>query len=86
MLAILILTTSVVTNKAQTNQRKKILLVIVIVSNLDFCFYSTGNLDLVGSRQVFRGENNPWVTPIADQFQVGVSHVFEYIRSETYKL
>ncbi|WAR06536.1 RSU1-like protein [Mya arenaria] len=44
-----------------------------------------GNLDLVGSRQVFRGENNPWVTPIADQYQVGVSHVFDYIRSETYK-
>jgi hypothetical protein len=46
----------------------------------------SGNLDLVGSRQVFRGENNPWVTPIADQYQVGVSHVFDYIRSETYKL
>lgn len=44
-----------------------------------------GNLDLVGSRQVFRGENNPWVNPIADQYQVGVSHVFDYIRSETYK-
>ncbi|XP_052253160.1 ras suppressor protein 1-like [Dreissena polymorpha] len=44
-----------------------------------------GNLDLVGSRQVFRGENNPWVTPIADQYQVGVFHVFDYIRSETYK-
>lgn len=45
-----------------------------------------GNLDLVGSKQVFRGENNPWVTPIADQYQVGVSHVFDYIRSDTYKL
>uniref|UniRef100_K1Q3C4 Ras suppressor protein 1 n=2 Tax=Magallana gigas TaxID=29159 RepID=K1Q3C4_MAGGI len=44
-----------------------------------------GNLDLVGSKQVFRGENNPWVTPIADQYQVGVSHVFDYIRSETYR-
>ncbi|OCT75635.1 hypothetical protein XELAEV_18030819mg [Xenopus laevis] len=44
-----------------------------------------GNLDLTGQKQVFKAENNPWVTPIADQFQVGVSHVFEYIRSETYK-
>ncbi|CAB1340809.1 unnamed protein product [Coregonus sp. 'balchen'] len=34
---------------------------------------------------VFKAENNPWVTPIADQFQLGVSHVFEYVRSETYK-
>ncbi|CAL1546454.1 unnamed protein product [Lymnaea stagnalis] len=44
-----------------------------------------GNLDLVGTKQVFKAENNPWVTPIADQFQVGVSHVFDYIRSDTYK-
>uniref|UniRef100_A0A8B9CHX0 Ras suppressor protein 1 n=1 Tax=Anser brachyrhynchus TaxID=132585 RepID=A0A8B9CHX0_9AVES len=45
----------------------------------------TSNLDLTGQKQVFKAENNPWVTPIADQFQLGVSHVFEYIRSETYK-
>ena len=44
-----------------------------------------GNLDLVGTKQVFKGENNPWVPPIADQFQIGVSHVFDYIRSDTYK-
>ena len=48
--------------------------------------FLSGNLDLVGSRQAFKGENNPWVTPIADQYQVGVSHVFDYIRTETYKL
>ncbi|XP_064190209.1 leucine-rich repeat protein SHOC-2 [Anguilla rostrata] len=46
---------------------------------------SSGNLDLTGPKQVFKAENNPWVTPIADQFQLGVSHVFEYVRSETYK-
>uniref|UniRef100_A0A672RJ76 Ras suppressor protein 1 n=1 Tax=Sinocyclocheilus grahami TaxID=75366 RepID=A0A672RJ76_SINGR len=44
-----------------------------------------GNLDLTGPKQVFKAENNSWVTPIADQFQLGISHVFEYIRSETYK-
>ncbi|XP_061522084.1 ras suppressor protein 1 isoform X2 [Phycodurus eques] len=44
-----------------------------------------GNLDLTGPKQVFKAENNPWVTPISDQFQLGVSHVFEYVRSETYK-
>uniref|UniRef100_A0A3Q3DXD6 Ras suppressor protein 1 n=1 Tax=Hippocampus comes TaxID=109280 RepID=A0A3Q3DXD6_HIPCM len=44
------------------------------------------NLDLTGPKQVFKAENNPWVTPISDQFQLGVSHVFEYVRSETYKL
>jgi hypothetical protein len=50
-----------------------------------FLFLFPGNLDLTGQKQVFKAENNPWVTPIADQFQLGVSHVFEYIRSETYK-
>ncbi|XDV47776.1 hypothetical protein PO909_017335 [Leuciscus waleckii] len=44
-----------------------------------------GNLDLTGPKQVFKAENNSWVIPIADQFQLGISHVFEYIRSETYK-
>jgi len=45
-----------------------------------------GNLDLVGLKQVFKAENNPWVPPIADQLQIGVSHVFDYIRTDTYKL
>ena len=49
-------------------------------------FVVVGALDLVGTKQVFKAENNPWVPPIADQFQVGVSHVFDYIREETYKL
>lgn len=49
------------------------------------CSAAAGNLDLTGPKQVFKAENNPWVTPIADQFQLGVSHVFEYVRSETYK-
>jgi len=44
-----------------------------------------GNLDLLGTKQIFKADNNHWVTPIADQFQVGVSHVFDYIRSDTYK-
>lgn len=50
-----------------------------------YLFISAGNLDLTGPKQVFKAENNSWVTPIADQFQLGVSHVFEYVRSETYK-
>ncbi|XP_033114769.1 ras suppressor protein 1-like [Anneissia japonica] len=44
-----------------------------------------GKLDLYSNQAVFRADNNPWVPPILDQFQVGVSHVFEYIRSDTYK-
>ena len=30
-------------------------------------------------------ENNPWVHSIAEQLQLGTSHVIEYIRSEAYK-
>lgn len=54
-------------------------------NNTHTCSF-TGNLDLVGTKQVFKADNNPWVAPIADQFQVGISHVFDYIRSDTYKL
>lgn len=67
-----------------------------LLLRFDFCWlddlhlsppppFFLGNLDLTGQKQIFKAENNPWVTPIADQFQLGVSHVFEYIRSETYK-
>ena len=45
-----------------------------------------GNLDLTSNKSVIRMENNPWVAPIADQLQVGLSHVIDYLRSETYKL
>lgn len=45
----------------------------------------TGNLDLLGHHCVVRMDNNPWVPPIADQLQLGVTHVVEYIRSDTYK-
>lgn len=44
-----------------------------------------GNLDLIGPKNVFKMERNPWVHPIVEQFQLGVSHVFDYIRSDTYK-
>lgn len=44
-----------------------------------------GNLDLASNKAIFRMEFNPWVTPIGDQLQVGISHVMDYIRSETYR-
>jgi hypothetical protein len=34
---------------------------------------------------VLKLDNNPWVPPIEDQLVLGVSHVIEYIRTETYK-
>ncbi|KAL1140877.1 hypothetical protein AAG570_000805 [Ranatra chinensis] len=44
-----------------------------------------GNLDLTGNKAVLRMDFNPWVAPIDDQLQLGVSHVMDYLRSETYK-
>lgn len=52
---------------------------------LHWAFYSLGNLDLVGNKSVVKMDFNPWVTPIADQLQVGISHVMDYMRTETYK-
>ncbi|XP_022647826.1 ras suppressor protein 1-like isoform X2 [Varroa jacobsoni] len=43
-----------------------------------------GTLDLVTHRSVIRLENNPWIQPIADQLEVGVSHVIDFIRTEQY--
>lgn len=44
-----------------------------------------GQLDLTGQKSVLRMDNNPWVPAIADQLQLGVSHVLDYIRSDTYR-
>ena len=44
-----------------------------------------GNLDFLSSRSVLKLDQNPWVPPIEDQLVLGVSHVIEYIRTETYK-
>uniref|UniRef100_A0A1I8ABC2 Ras suppressor protein 1 n=1 Tax=Steinernema glaseri TaxID=37863 RepID=A0A1I8ABC2_9BILA len=44
-----------------------------------------GRLDLVGSKQVCRLENNPWIGPLAEQLRDGgVTAFWEYIRSENY--
>ena len=44
-----------------------------------------GQLDFLSSRAILKLDNNPWVPPIEDQLILGVSHVIEYIRTETYK-
>jgi len=46
---------------------------------------SLGSLDFLSSRSILKLDNNPWVPPIEDQLMLGVSHVIEYIRTETYK-
>jgi len=46
---------------------------------------SLGSLDFLSSRSILKLDNNPWVPPIEDQLMLGVTHVIEYIRTETYK-
>merc|ERR1712080_667138 len=46
---------------------------------------SLGSMDFLSSRSILKLDNNPWVPPIEDQLALGVSHVIEYIRTETYK-
>jgi len=60
-------------------------IVVVAGQNMYCIIHITGNLDLLSNKAVFRMEFNPWVTPIGDQLQVGISHVMDYIRSETYR-
>lgn len=45
-----------------------------------------GNLDMISNKAVFKLEGNEWVTPIADQLQVGIGHLMDYLRSETYRM
>ncbi|XP_015917955.1 ras suppressor protein 1 [Parasteatoda tepidariorum] len=54
-------------------------------NRLSFLPPELGNLDLLGQHCVVRMDNNPWVPPIADQLQLGITHVIEYIRTDTYK-
>ena len=44
-----------------------------------------GQLDFLSSRSVLKLDNDPWVPPIEDQLVLGVAHVVEYIRTETYR-
>lgn len=44
-----------------------------------------GNLELGNPRRIFKAEGNAWVQQIEDQLILGPSHVFEYIKSDTYK-
>lgn len=41
---------------------------------------------MASQKAVFKLEGNEWVTPIADQLQVGISHLADYLRTETYKM
>lgn len=45
-----------------------------------------GNLDMASNKSLFRFEGNEWVPPIADQLQLGMSHLQDYLKSETYRL
>lgn len=41
---------------------------------------------MTSQKAVFKFEGNEWVTPIADQLQVGYAHLQDYLRTETYRM
>jgi len=43
-------------------------------------------LDLLSNKSVMKMEENPWVNPIAEQYLLGISHVIDYLKTETYKM
>jgi len=45
----------------------------------------TANLDLMGTKNVFKYEGNPWAPPIMEQLKKGLANMFDYIKSDTYK-
>lgn len=45
-----------------------------------------GDLDMSSEKSSFKFDGNEWVPPIADQLMIGVSHLQEYLRSETYRV
>jgi len=46
---------------------------------------SLGSLDFLSSRSILKLDYNPWVPPIEDELRLGVTHVIDYLRTETYK-
>ncbi|KAG5869604.1 hypothetical protein JTB14_001684 [Gonioctena quinquepunctata] len=55
-------------------------------NRLSFLPPDIGNLDMASNKSVFKFEGNEWVAPIADQLQLGLSHLMDYLRSETYRV
>lgn len=45
-----------------------------------------GNLELISNKSVFKFEGNEWVKPIADQLEIGVSHLMEFLKTGAYRV
>lgn len=45
-----------------------------------------GNLDMSSNKSVFKFEGNEWVEPIKDQLRLGLNHLMDYLKSDTYKM
>lgn len=56
-----------------------------IQGHMSLLIILVANLDLMGSKHVFKFESNPWAPPIVEQLSLGLSHMFDYIKSDTYK-
>lgn len=41
---------------------------------------------MLSNKAILKLEGNAWKTPIAEQLVLGLSHLMEYLRSETYRM
>ncbi|KAH1005302.1 hypothetical protein HUJ04_006313 [Dendroctonus ponderosae] len=55
-------------------------------NRLTFLPPDLGQLDMSSNKAAFRLEGNKWIPPIADQLQLGISHLQDYLKSETYRI
>ncbi|CAK9303928.1 unnamed protein product [Gordionus sp. m RMFG-2023] len=42
-------------------------------------------IESLANKQMLKMDNNPWLPPISDQLRLGVNHVINYIKTQTYK-
>lgn len=41
-------------------------------------------MDLFSTKTVFKLDNNPWLEPIAEAYKVGITHLGDYLQSDSY--
>ena len=41
--------------------------------------------ELIGNKGMLLMAENPWILPIQEQLNIGAHHLFEYLKSSTYK-
>ena len=46
---------------------------------------SISKLEILGSKAIFKGDSNPWVTSLMEAMKLGLNHLQDYLTSEEYE-